>query len=180
MPTSIQEITARDFAPQRAVVSRSWLSQSQQERGFGTEMRQVILMFAFAHLNATAAETSALEWNAASSRASRRCGSRQVRCRKSHDQTRGRDGADRNGRGSSTSPANRDSDDERTPAHILSDSTSTAEIELRVAGAESIRLDRILRVIGVEDAGSTARRDRPMRRPGSFRSSRRQPHDRPG
>jgi RimJ/RimL family protein N-acetyltransferase len=77
-PIGIQEVHATDFADRRTVVSGSWLSASEQGRGFGREMRAALLLFAFDELGAEFAETNALDWNAASLTVSARLGYREV------------------------------------------------------------------------------------------------------
>ncbi|GAB3400368.1 GNAT family protein [Schumannella luteola] len=77
-PIGIQEVHAREFPTRRTVVSGSWLSASQQGRGFGREMRAALLLFAFDELGAEVAETNALDWNTASLTVSARLGYREV------------------------------------------------------------------------------------------------------
>lgn len=59
----VQDLSARDFADRRTVGSGSWLTKSAQGRGFGTEMRAGLLLFAFDVLGAEWAESSAASWN---------------------------------------------------------------------------------------------------------------------
>lgn len=73
-PIGVQDLSARDFSQLRTVLSGSWLTASFQGRGFGTEMRQAILAFAFDHLQAEVAESSAAAWNVASLAVSRKLG----------------------------------------------------------------------------------------------------------
>jgi RimJ/RimL family protein N-acetyltransferase len=73
-PIGVQDVSARDFGQLRTVLSGSWLTSSSQGRGFGTEMRQAVLAFAFDHLQAEVAESSAAAWNAASLAVSRKLG----------------------------------------------------------------------------------------------------------
>lgn len=70
----MQSLIAHDFAVRRTVTSGSWLARAEQGRGIGTRMRQMVLAFAFDHLGAARAETSALAINAASIGVSRACG----------------------------------------------------------------------------------------------------------
>jgi RimJ/RimL family protein N-acetyltransferase len=69
-----QSIEARDFAVTREVSTGSWLGQRYQGRGYGTEMRAAVLSFAFDHLGALQARTSAYADNAASLHVSRSLG----------------------------------------------------------------------------------------------------------
>jgi RimJ/RimL family protein N-acetyltransferase len=73
-PIGVQDLTAHDFGQLRTVMSGSWLTQDFQGRGFGTEMRQAVLAFAFDHLHAEVAESSAAAWNLASLSVSRKLG----------------------------------------------------------------------------------------------------------
>jgi RimJ/RimL family protein N-acetyltransferase len=75
-PIGIQDVLADRFPVLRTVVTGSWLTASQHGRGFGTEMRAAVLAFAFDHLGAEIAETSAGDFNAASVGVSRRLGYR--------------------------------------------------------------------------------------------------------
>ncbi|SMH39076.1 Protein N-acetyltransferase, RimJ/RimL family [Rathayibacter oskolensis] len=61
-----QDLVADRFAATRTVSSGSWLTRGAQGRGLGREMRAAVLVFAFDHLGAEVAESSALEWNTAS------------------------------------------------------------------------------------------------------------------
>lgn len=70
----MQDLSARDFSILRTVNSGSWLTQSVQGRGIGTEMRAAILLFAFDHLGAETALSEAAEWNSASLGVSRGLG----------------------------------------------------------------------------------------------------------
>jgi RimJ/RimL family protein N-acetyltransferase len=74
VPVGIQEVHAREFSTRRTIESGSWLTASAQGRGLGTEMRAGLLLFAFDHLGAKWAESSAVEWNAASLAVSKRLG----------------------------------------------------------------------------------------------------------
>ncbi|WP_058235110.1 GNAT family N-acetyltransferase [Devriesea agamarum] len=69
-----QEISAEQFSVTRCVRSGSWLTRSEQGRGFGKLMRQMMLVFAFDYLGATRAESSAVIGNQASFGVSRVCG----------------------------------------------------------------------------------------------------------
>ncbi|WEG10556.1 GNAT family protein [Microbacterium horticulturae] len=69
-----QDLSAHDFANRRTVQSGSWLTQSAQGKGIGTEMRAALLLFAFDTLGAEWAESSAADWNAASLAVSRKLG----------------------------------------------------------------------------------------------------------
>ena len=70
----MQDVSARDFALLRTVHSGSWLTQSVQGRGLGTEMRAAVLLFAFDRLGAVAALSEAAEWNYSSLGVSRSLG----------------------------------------------------------------------------------------------------------
>jgi RimJ/RimL family protein N-acetyltransferase len=54
-----QGMQARDFSVLRSVLTGSWLTQAEQGRGLGKEMRAAILHLAFAGLGAEHAETEA-------------------------------------------------------------------------------------------------------------------------
>jgi RimJ/RimL family protein N-acetyltransferase len=69
-----QGVMARDFAVTREVTTGSWLGRRYQGHGYGTEMRAAVLGFAFDHLGAVQARTSAYVDNAASLRVSRSLG----------------------------------------------------------------------------------------------------------
>ncbi|MDD9151172.1 GNAT family protein [Plantibacter flavus] len=75
-PIGLQDIGARDFAVTRTVGSGSWLTQAQQGKGLGIEMRAGMLQFAFDHLDAEVAVSDAAVWNGASLGVSRRLGYR--------------------------------------------------------------------------------------------------------
>ena len=70
----VQDLMARRFPLLRRVESGSWLTRPVHGRGLGTEMRAAVLQFAFDHLGATSAVSSAADWNAASLGVSRRLG----------------------------------------------------------------------------------------------------------
>ncbi len=74
VPVGVQELCARSLTVLRTVSSSSWLTRSTQGRGFGTEMRAALLMFAFDSLGALWAESSAPAWNAPSLAVSRKLG----------------------------------------------------------------------------------------------------------
>ncbi|WP_285042307.1 GNAT family protein [Plantibacter sp. LMC-P-059a] len=76
VPIGLQDVGARDFAVTRSVGSGSWLTQSQQGKGLGVEMRAGMLQFAFDHLGAHVAVSDAAVWNGASLGVSRRLGYR--------------------------------------------------------------------------------------------------------
>ncbi len=61
-----QEITGTHFAVTRTVNTGSWLGRAYQGQGFGTEMRCAVVDFAFDHLKATRACSSAFVDNPAS------------------------------------------------------------------------------------------------------------------
>lgn len=69
-----QDIGAKDFATLRTVGTGSWLKQSHHGRGFGTEMRAAVVLYAFDWLKADVAESEAATWNAASLGVSRALG----------------------------------------------------------------------------------------------------------
>jgi RimJ/RimL family protein N-acetyltransferase len=74
----MQDLRAENLARTKTVSSGSWLTRSAQGRGFGTEMRAAILLFAFDHLGAEVAESSAATWNESSLGVSRRLGYRDA------------------------------------------------------------------------------------------------------
>jgi RimJ/RimL family protein N-acetyltransferase len=69
-----QAISAGGFAEHRTVSTGSWLGRGFQGRGYGREMRSAVLAFAFDHLGAEQAVTSAFADNAASLAVSRGLG----------------------------------------------------------------------------------------------------------
>lgn len=69
-----QDATATRFAQRKVIDSGSWLTRDQHGRGYGTLMRQAMLVFAFDHLGATRAESAAAVGNASSFGVSRACG----------------------------------------------------------------------------------------------------------
>jgi len=69
-----QELSATQFRVRREVLTGSWLGRAHQRQGIGTQMRAAVLEFAFMHLGAMWATTSAFEDNHASNGVSRRLG----------------------------------------------------------------------------------------------------------
>jgi len=69
-----QAVHGRNFAVTREVSTGSWLGREFQGHGYGTEMRAAVLAFAFDHLGAIQARTSAFADNEASLRVSRSLG----------------------------------------------------------------------------------------------------------
>jgi RimJ/RimL family protein N-acetyltransferase len=69
-----QGIEAKNFARERTTTSASWLAQTYQRHGYGTEMRAAILELAFSGLGAVAAVSGALTGNVASARVSEKLG----------------------------------------------------------------------------------------------------------
>lgn len=69
-----QDVGAEEFAVRREVHTGSWLGQVHQGRGTGSRMRVAVLSFAFDHLGAADAVTSAWKDNAASNRVSEKAG----------------------------------------------------------------------------------------------------------
>lgn len=69
-----QEISGTNFAVTRTVDTGSWLGRAHQGHGFGTEMRAAVADFAFDHLKATRAQSSAFVDNPASQAVSRKLG----------------------------------------------------------------------------------------------------------
>lgn len=69
-----QDASADNFAQRKVIDSGSWLTRDQQRRGYGTLMRQAMLVFAFDHLGAARAESAAVLSNTASFAVSRACG----------------------------------------------------------------------------------------------------------
>ncbi|MBP2411373.1 RimJ/RimL family protein N-acetyltransferase [Arthrobacter stackebrandtii] len=72
-----QSIGANGFSANRTVNSGSWLTRSEQGKGYGREMRAALLLFAFDFLGAEAAESGAAVWNKASLGVSRGLGYRE-------------------------------------------------------------------------------------------------------
>jgi RimJ/RimL family protein N-acetyltransferase len=73
-PIGIQDVSARDFAVRRTVVTGSWLGLTHQGRGYGTEMRAAVLSLAFDGLGALVAQSGYFPGNAASARVSEKMG----------------------------------------------------------------------------------------------------------
>lgn len=69
-----QDLGAHGFSDRRTVNTGSWLTQSAQGQGLGTEMRAGLLAFAFDTLAAEWAESGAAAWNEASLRVSKKLG----------------------------------------------------------------------------------------------------------
>jgi RimJ/RimL family protein N-acetyltransferase len=74
----VQNLMGERFAETRTVGTGSWLGQSFQRRGIGTEMRTAVLELAFRGLGAEAARSGALDGNVASLRVSEKLGYRQI------------------------------------------------------------------------------------------------------
>ena len=70
----VQDLMAKDFAVTRTVHTGSYLGLVHQGRGIGTEMRAAVLDFAFDHLKADRADSSAFTDNPASLRVSEKLG----------------------------------------------------------------------------------------------------------
>lgn len=77
VPIGTQSLGASRFSSTRTVNSGSWLTAAQQGKGYGKEMRAAALLFAFDHLGAHVAESSAAVWNQASLGVSSSLGYRQ-------------------------------------------------------------------------------------------------------
>ena len=71
-----QGMRAADFGILREAGTGSWVGMRHQSRGIGTEMRAAVLAFAFDHLGAARARSSAFVHNHASLRVSERLGYR--------------------------------------------------------------------------------------------------------
>ncbi|MCH6471553.1 GNAT family N-acetyltransferase [Sinomonas terrae] len=61
-----QDVASKDFPSLRTISTGSWLRRSAQGQGLGKEMRAAILLWAFDHLGADVAMTSAYDWNSSS------------------------------------------------------------------------------------------------------------------
>jgi RimJ/RimL family protein N-acetyltransferase len=72
-----QRLGADEFAVTREVVTGSWIGLRHQRQGIGTEMRAAVLLFAFDHLGAQTARSSANTENPASLGVARRLGYRR-------------------------------------------------------------------------------------------------------
>jgi len=70
----VQDLMAKDFAVTRTVHTGSFLGLAHHGRGVGTEMRAAVLDFAFDHLKAERADSSAFTDNPASLRVSEKLG----------------------------------------------------------------------------------------------------------
>ncbi|WP_433277426.1 GNAT family N-acetyltransferase [Pseudonocardia xinjiangensis] len=70
----MQGLTGQNFGLVREVKTGSWIGLRHQRRGIGTEMRAAVLAFAFDHLGAVRARSSAFSGNVASLRVSERLG----------------------------------------------------------------------------------------------------------
>ena len=68
VPIGMQALSASDFLKHRQVTTASWLTKNFQSQGLGTEMRRMILDFAFLELGATSAISEAFPENLASAR----------------------------------------------------------------------------------------------------------------
>jgi RimJ/RimL family protein N-acetyltransferase len=73
-PIGMQDLWAEDFAQRRSVSTGSWITQTRQGRGYGTEARAAVLELAFDHLGAVEALTEYTEGNYASERVSLKLG----------------------------------------------------------------------------------------------------------
>ncbi|MEU7525258.1 GNAT family protein [Saccharothrix sp. NPDC042600] len=71
-----QTLVGHDFAVTGEVSTGSWLGRRHQGQGLGTEMRAAVLLFAFDHLGARTARSSAFVDNPASLAVSRKLGYR--------------------------------------------------------------------------------------------------------
>ncbi len=71
-----QGLSSTDFGVTREVSTGSWIDMAHQGVGIGTEMRAAVLMFAFEHLGALRARSSAFADNPASLRVSEKLGYR--------------------------------------------------------------------------------------------------------
>jgi RimJ/RimL family protein N-acetyltransferase len=70
----VQQLQSVDFAVLRTVTTSSWLGQSYQGKGIGTEMRAAALSFSFDVLGADVATSGAYDYNPASVRVSEKLG----------------------------------------------------------------------------------------------------------
>ena len=73
-PIGSQGVSGRDFATFRTITTGSWLGLPFQGQGYGREMRAGVLGFAFDHLGAVRADSSAFLDNERSARVSRSLG----------------------------------------------------------------------------------------------------------
>lgn len=76
VPIGVQDVRGHRFPTRRTISTGSWLTRSKQGQGLGREMRVAVLLWAFDHLGAEVAETSAADWNLASQGVSRSLGYR--------------------------------------------------------------------------------------------------------
>ncbi|WP_205326962.1 GNAT family N-acetyltransferase [Glycomyces sp. YM15] len=72
-PVGVQVVYAKHFAVTREVASSSWLTLARHGQGLGTEMREAMLVFAFA-LGARTALTRSFDTNRAACRVSEKVG----------------------------------------------------------------------------------------------------------
>lgn len=70
----IQTLEGTDFPQERTIDSASWIAKPVRGKGFGIQARELVLTFAFEHLGAEKAITSALVTNHASLGVSRHLG----------------------------------------------------------------------------------------------------------
>ena len=73
-PIGLQDLRGTQFRDSRTVSSGSWLTQAEQGKGLGIEMRAAVLTLALDHLGAEVAHTEAAEFNAPSNGVSRHLG----------------------------------------------------------------------------------------------------------
>jgi RimJ/RimL family protein N-acetyltransferase len=76
VPIGVQDVSGHRYPTRRTISTGSWLTRSKQGLGLGREMRVAVLLWAFDHLGAEVAETSAADWNHASQGVSRSLGYR--------------------------------------------------------------------------------------------------------
>jgi RimJ/RimL family protein N-acetyltransferase len=69
-----QAMEAKEFASARTAETGSWLGQSHQRQGYGTEMRSAMLELFFRGLGGEVATSGALEGNVSSARVSEKLG----------------------------------------------------------------------------------------------------------
>lgn len=87
-PVGIQTLEGTGFPTERTVDTSSWIAKPFRRKGFGIQARATVLAFAFDHLGAQQAITSAATTNHASLRVSRRLGYRDAGIRP-HDASDG-------------------------------------------------------------------------------------------
>ena len=73
-PVGVQQVTGERFPVLRTVGTGSWLERSRQRRGIGSEMRAMVLHFAFTELEAAEAVSGAYTFNDGSVGVSRKLG----------------------------------------------------------------------------------------------------------